>query len=698
VPDTDPHALDPLLAPRSIALLGASSDGRKFGGRPLAALLRHGFPGALHPVNPRHAELQGVPCVATIEELPDGIDLAVLLLPAAKAVDAARACIERGVGALAVFSGGFAESGAEGAAAQEQLVELSRAAGVPLLGPNCPGYVNAWERTACSASAWVMQEGLHEAPISLVVQSGAIAGIFADRALHRGVGIGAAICTGNEADVDAADVLDWLVVDGRTRAVALFLEGLGGDGRLAGALERTRRAGVGICVLRGGSSEAGRRTIASHTGAIVGDDGAFDAMCASLGIVRARDYAELLEAAQVLAAPRPPGRRLAVSGSSGGMNTLLADAAAEHGLELPELDRATVERLAQLTPDFGSSANPVDLASIVLTEPERIGLALEAMAADDGIDTLVVTIGDHPADLSVRFAEIIGSASARYDKPTFVQWSSGPLSDPGIAAAGRLGLVVLTEPARCGWALAAAGRALSGQLREPLDGSGQAPARPSATASESELKQLLDGLGIRTPARRMLPEAHGAGDAVAELGGRGVVKADRVGLVHKTEAGAVRVGVRASEADAVAAEVLDNARAAFGPELVRGLLIEEQVSFAVEVMIAAHVDPEVGPIVTVSAGGVLVELLRDSASRMAPVTAAEATAMLGSLRSSAVLDGWRGAPAVDRTAIADVVVRVSELAVAWSDSLMLLELNPVAATGDGVWALDVVAQFSEAGG
>ncbi len=695
---TDPVSaeLGRLLAPRSIALLGASSDPRKFGGRPLAALKRWGYEGELYVVNPRRPEIQGIPCVSRPEELPGGIDLAVVLLPADDALQALEACAERGFGAAAVFSGGFGEAGPAGRERQRRLRALTDASGMRLLGPNSPGFVNMRANVACSASAFAQRAEIFPGKISFAVQSGAIGGILMDRALERGIGVNALICTGNEADVGIGEILDWFVSDPDTPAVGLFLEGLGRDRRLADALARAREQGLGIAALKAGRSEQGRRAVASHTANIVGSDASFDALCASLGIVRAHGYDDLIEVTQLLAAAPRPGRRAAVVGASGGMNTLLADAGADRGIELPELAPETVAGIAQLTPDFGSADNPVDISSVILVEPERMGRALELLAADPGIDMLVVPIGDHPPELSERFARIVADASDRIETPLVLAWSAGPLSAGGIAEAGRRGLTVLTEPERCMWAIAAASAAADRPRPRPSGDGAQAPSG-AAPVSEHQAKQLLRQAGIAVPRGFLLSDPAEAESRVEELGGVAVVKADCYGTVHKTEAGAIRVGVPAERAMETAAAVLAAARKSLGAERVRGVIVEQQLDPVAELVVSVSADQQVGPLVTVGIGGELVELLGDTVTRLAPVDEDEALLMIGELRGAALLEGFRGRPRGDARALAGLVARVSKLGAAWGEQLELIELNPVAVLTDDAVVLDAVLEVRASG-
>lgn len=670
--------LDRLLRPRSIALLGASASPHKFGGRPLAALRRFGFGGELFVVNPNHDEILGVRCLRAAAELPHGVDLAVCLLPAERALPAIETCAERGVGAVAVFSGGFSEAGAEGLRREAELLRLAREAGMRVLGPNCPGFANLIDGIVCSASAYATRETMVAGQLSFVFQSGAVAGIVCDRAFDAGIGVAFSICAGNEADVTVAELVRFLVREGSSRGIGLFLEGVGGGESLVSALREARRAGLGLACLKVGRSPRAREIAASHTAAIVGSDEAFDALCASVGILRAADYAELLELT-ALAASRPwTGRRVAVVGASGGMNAVLADAADAEGLQLPPLSSATVARLAELTPDFGAAANPVDISSLLLIEPGHLGAAVEVVAEDPAIDGVVVAVGDHPPELSERLAAAVLAASARITKPLVVQWSAGSLSAPGFQALGRGGVPVLAEPGRClrGLAAAIAARRARASTRSVE------PARPERVDwAESDAKRLLAAIGIPSPPR-------------PAPGEEAVVKADCVGVAHKTELGAVSIGVAAEDVEQVRTEVVQAAEAALGADRVRGALVEARVRPIAELVLSVHRDPQLGAIVTIGAGGELVEIAADAVSRLAPVDEEEADAMVGELRAHRLLEGFRGRPRGDRAALARAVAALSALGASWGDALGMIEVNPLAVLERGVAALDVVIEVN----
>jgi acyl-CoA synthetase (NDP forming) len=679
--------LERLFRPRSIALLGGSRNPAKFGGRPLVSLRRLGFEGELIWVGEPGPDGDDVRVVPSVQELPAGVDLAVLLAPAVAATELAAACVERQVGALLAMSGGFAESGEEGSRLQRQLGELGRAAGIRVLGPNCPGYVNVHDRVAASASGFATRQEVFPGPLSLISQSGAVAGILAAGALSAGIGLGAVVCTGNQIDVALGEVAGWLSHDSRNRVLGIFVEGLGEDASLFEQLEAARRAGMPIVALRAGVSSLSREVLASHTGGVAGEDSTWSAICADLGIVQARGYDELIELAGVLALRRPSGRRLAVVGASGGMGAVLADAVAANGLELPAFGAATESAIRELTPSFGRVANPLDVSSSVLTEPERLGRLAEIVAADPAVDSVAVAVADHPPELSLRIAAVVAAAAPRCEVPVVLQWSAGELSRPGRVAAARAGVPVLPEPRRFGWAMAQVDRALAAPRRREASGP-PLPLPPDGEPSEHELKALLAAAGLRAPRSRLLGDPAEAAAAVEELGGIAVVKADVAGLVHKLELGAVRLDVGTAAAVAAATAVRERAIAALGAGRVRGILVEERVEPLAELLVSVRSDPVAGAVLTVAAGGSWAELLGDAATRVAPVDAATARELLLGLRLAPLLLGARGRPAADLEALALAIATVSRLGTEWGPRLGLLELNPIAALPDGALVLD----------
>jgi acyl-CoA synthetase (NDP forming) len=392
----------------------------------------------------------------------------------------------------------------------------------------------------------------------------------------------------------------------------------------------------------------------------------------------------------VLACAAARGPRLGIAGISGGMNSMLADAASEFGMTLPDLAAETMEALGEVVPSYGSAQNPVDIASAILSNPAAVGRALALMEADPGVDITVATINDHPPQLAAALAAGLIEHSAQMVARPVVQWSAGPMSIEGIRALGKAGLAVVTEPDRCARALAAALRSARPPTRVALPTG--LPPPPTEWLSESETKALLAAAGLPVPESRVITHPADAPDAVHAVGGLAVIKADCVGIVHKTEAAAVRLGVTPEIAAEVARAVLEGARAAFGPGAVRGVLVERQLQPVAELLVSVRDDPQAGPVLTVALGGTLVEVLGDVASVLAPVDDAGARQLLESLRGAPLLHGWRGAPTVDAEALAHTVAGISALGASWAPDVSILELNPVAGLADGAVILDATAE------
>lgn len=675
--------LEKLLSPRAIALVGASSDPSKFSGRPLTALRRQGYAGDLYVVNPSFSgNTTDIEVVGSVAELPEGIDLAAVLLPGPAAVDALEAAAAVGIRAAVMFAGGFGETGAAGAALEERLTQVSASGGMRVLGPNTPGFLNAPDGVACGASGFLLSADLRPGEVSIVAQSGAVAGIVASRLAGRRIGLDLVVCPGNEADVTSADVVRHIVDRGRTRVLAVFAEQLD-DVLLVEALADARSTGIGVVALVAGTTDAGRDVVASHTGRVAGAGALAGAVCRTLGLVHALDYDDVVEAVQLLGARQRPVQRVAVVGASGGMNALLVDRLSEHGIGLADLAPATVDAVAASTPAFGRATNPVDVSSAVLTDPPALGVIVDALAADEAVDDVIVTVSDHPEPLASAIAEALVPA-----RP-IVQWSAGPGAQVAAAILASNGVACFGEPTRCA--------RLVGQLRAPVEASTAAAAAVAGAEdlgsrpSEATVKAFLAANGIAVPAHRVVPGPDGVPAAIAEVGGRAVVKANVRGPAHKSDVGALAIGVGEADGESVASAVLDRALRAWGADAVDGLLVEELVQPAVEILVAGVRRNGIAT-VTVATGGRLVEVWDDAVTVLASAGRPTIADALHDLRSWPLFVGHRGAPAVDVEPTLSLVERVAALVASPASPVRFLELNPVAVLVGGAVALDAVAE------
>lgn len=693
----DVAGLRPLWAARSVAVVGATERPGALGRLPVEFLLRHGYAGRVLPVRPDGAPVLGLTSYPSVTACPGPVDLAMIMVAAAKVPDAVRDCVAAGVRVAIVCSSGFAETGPAGAALQEEVVALARAGGLRLVGPNTIGSVGVANRQVTSFSPLFAGEGteLVDGPLGFATQSGALGYGAVSLAYERGLGLGWVVNTGNGADVGILEVLEALAGEPGCRGLLAYAESLGD----AEALRRVVATGLPVAVLKAGRSEAGARAAASHTGALAAGDRVVDAALRQLGIVRVDDVEELLDVGAAFAQPRrPAGPRVAVVTTSGGSGILAADAIearSRDGLELATLSSATTSALAEIVPAFGSTANPVDVTATVMSNPDLFDRALDVIVGDEGVDMVVacfcVLTGsdvDGVVDSLARVAE-------RSGKPVLVARTGADHLAPGAARALReAGIPAYPTPARAVRAAAALHQVTarpapaSPPRRSPSTTAVPAGLVPHPGATEQELKALLARAGLPVPAGRLATDPADARAAVEEVGGRAVLKAVVPGLAHKSDAGGVLLGVTPEQAPAAWERL-----AALGGQV----LVEEEVDGGVEVLVGVAPSP-LGPVLTLGPGGVLTEVLDDVALRLLPVDAHQVEAMVDETRLGRLLAGVRGAPPADRAALVEAVLRVAGLVCGWPEGFEL-DLNPVTVLpeGRGVRVLDAVYVVTEGG-
>lgn len=668
-----------VFRPRSVAVLGATGRAGSQMSRPLTWLAERGFAGRIHPVNPKYDELAGLRCYPDLGSVPGPVDLVLAMVPAARAVDAVRDAGAVGAAAVVVFASGFAEIGPEGAELQDRLVEAGRETGVRVIGPNCQGVVYTPARLFATFTAAAHRPLTGSSGIAYVGQSGAVGGSVLDLAAERGLDLTAWVSTGNQADVDLTEVGRHLVRDPEISVLTVYTESIRDGAAYELLAKEAAEAGTTLVVLRSGRSEAGRRAVVSHTGAMLGDDVAFTLVSQRYGVVLVDDVEELLAAATVLRAqPRPSGRNVAVVTTSGGAGILAADRCEGHGLVLPELATGTRERLAELVPAFGALANPVDVTAQLFNRDERaFGEVCSIVCADPSVDALLVLITMVVGDAAVDLAEDLAAAVAAIDVPCSVVWLAGQdQTAPARAILGGAGVPVFSSIAV---AARVAGALVPVTRTEPTPPPRALPGALPATGWE-----LLDALGVARAEGRLTHTPAEAATAAAALGGTVVLKAVAPGLEHKTEAGAVRLGVAAAQAGAVFAEL-----AAAVPDL-DGVLVQRLVPTGFELLVGATGGRDGWPpVLTVGLGGTGTEIHRDLATALTPIGPDGALALLRELRSWPLLAGYRGAPSLDVDAAVDVLVRVGQAVAHWPE-LGELEINPLIVGPTGAVAVDVL--------
>jgi acyl-CoA synthetase (NDP forming) len=688
-------AISRLLKPRSVAVIGASADPSKTAGRPVAYLTKHGFTGAIYPVNPRAAEIGGLKSYPDVQSLPEAPDVGIVLLGAERAHEAVRELAARGTTAAIVLASGYTEVGEEGARRQQQLMEA--AGRMRILGPNTIGLVNLTDNITLSATGALEMEAFQAGHIGVVSQSGGILGALLSRAAARGIGLSKLISTSNEVDLDLADFVDHLADDEATSVIALYMEGLRHPAKFRAAALKAARKGKPVVVFKVGRSEAGATAAVSHTGALAGADRMYDALFREVGVIRAQSFADLLDTPAALATARVlRGQRVAVLTSTGGAGTLVADSLGTAGFETPAPDAQTAATLRAL--QSGEHAvldrNPIDVTLAGL-QPALLRGAIKALLASPSYDTVVVIVGSSGLAMPDLMADAIHSSLPGSDKPLLAYVSPHA---PGIASLLNLrGVPAFMAPESCTsalaamreralWAAPAAGSALPAPV--PIDD------LPRGSLNEAQAKQLFERFGVPCVRERVVANAQEAAHAARELGGTVVLKILSSEITHKSDVGGVAVNVDAALVGArlerMAVDV--ESRAGVRPQQ---FLVQEMVSGGVELILGFHRDP-LGCAVLLGMGGVTAELLKDTTLRMLPpsgLSREQAGALVRELKTWPLLDGFRGRPVCDVDALVSAIVCFSQMAAALGDRLVEAEINPifVLPQGQGVRAADGVA-------
>jgi acyl-CoA synthetase (NDP forming) len=691
-------SLKALLHPASVAIVGASQNPQKVGGMPVRLLTELGYCGTVYPINAGADEVQGHRAYPSLAALPVTPDLAIIVVPADAVEPALRQAVAKGVGAAIVLSSGFAEVGEAGAAAQQRLVDIARAGGLTLLGPNCLGVMNVRERLYATFTPAPLAGQPEPGAVAIVSQSGAFGAYAFSLARAGGLGLSHWITTGNEATTSVADMIDALVDDESTRVILAYIEGTRDGHRLQQVLGRARAVGKPVIVTKVGRTAAGARAAMSHTASLSGEDSVYQAVFDDTGSVRAATVEQMFRLGQAFAVGTPPrGPRLCVITISGGVGTLLADAASDAGLELPPLPEVTAAELQRRIP-FCSTTNPVDVTGQATAQYEVLDFAAVEAARSGAYDSLVL------------FLAAAGSAPGYADKiERTVQLVREAAPELSLAFAGivtpelkrRLqahGCLVHEEPTHAVEALATMGRwhaaGPDASASPPAVAPRQPEALPAGMLNEVEGLAFLAAHGVPAMPHRHVHDADAAVRAWQALGGQAVLKIVSRDLLHKSDVGGVRVGLRSETEVREACAAIEASVAAKAPQARHeGLLLARRLNPRVELMLGARWDPSFGTLVVLGLGGVAVELEPRTTVLIAPTTAQrvhERLAALGVLRR---LGAWRGHGAIDAAPLVDTVLRFAALAAALGPRLRTLEINPLMVTEDGIAAADAVVEL-----
>jgi acyl-CoA synthetase (NDP forming) len=689
-----------LLHPQSVAVFGASDNLAKFGGRIMHYLVTHGFAGRLLPINPGRTQVLDRPCHARIADAPGPVDVAILAVPPAAVVPAVAECAASGVRSCIVMTTGFAEAGPEGAARQDALVEIARRSGMRLLGPNCMGLINPHHRLALTSSLVLEVQSLLPGSVGLISQSGALMVSMYNRAHDAGIGFSVCVSLGNQADLEICDILEYMVDDAGTAAIAVYAEGFRDVRRFLALAAAARQRNKPLVVVKAGRTDAGVRAARSHTASLAGSYAVFAAACRDHGVLLTDDPDGMILAADLLArsAARSTEDRIAVLSPSGGGAAVAADRLVEAGVRLAALQPSTKEALrGMLYPP--QADNPIDLGGRrdgdPVTAAER---AMALLAGDPGVGAVLVPLTTVP--FYEETTRALASAGLRSGRPVLFAVTPGSAADGPRRILRELGCRYydrLDDALRVAKLWAAHRCGSPGHTRPAPD------ARPPLSADRSETLRRLPGGMLTAPEARAALDAYGVPTAkehaaadVAEavtaaesLGYPVALKAVCRGLVRKRDAGVVQLGLADARAVAGAWDRIADAVRRLPAVECGGCVVQEMVRGAAEVIVGARRDEQFGPVLLVGWGGSLVEVLHDVQLALCPVTPGQAMDLLRDLRLWPILSGAQGRPRLDVEAVADIASRVSLLAEDLGDRLIELDVNPVAVRAQGMGAVAV---------
>jgi acetate---CoA ligase (ADP-forming) len=692
--------LDSLLRPRSIAVVGASRSPNTIGYQILHNLLRHGYAGAVYPVNPSAASIHSIRAYRSIAEIPDPVDLAVIVVPKQHVLAVAEACGEKGVGGLVVISAGFREIGGAGAERERALMEVVRRYGMRLVGPNCMGVLNT--EPGVSMNATFAPTMPPAGPVAFMSQSGAMGVTILDYAAEYGIGVSQFVSVGNKPDVSGNDLIEYWAADERTGVILMYVENFGNPQHFTTlARHITRRKP--IIVVKSGRSGAGARAATSHTGALAGADVAIDALFAQCGVIRVDTVEEIFDLAMAFShQPIPRGNRVAIVTNAGGPGIIIADACEAHGLSVAELSAATRERLVAHFPEEASLANPVDM--IASATPQSYRVAVEAVLADPGIDAVIATfvppLGVRQEDVAEAIVEV---ARSQTDKPVLAVLMGREGLPQGLAELQGAGIPGYRFPESAVRALAAMYRhrlwlerpegrvhtfAVDHHRVASILAGAQREGREKL--SEVETMRVFEAYGISVAPYRLATSADDAVVAAEAIGYPVVMKVVAASVVHKSDVGGVRVDLADERAvretfEEIRASV--TRRAGIQASEIEGVLVQKMVAGGMELIIGVTQDPAFGRLLMFGLGGTFVEALRDVVFRVHPVTDVDAAEMLAGIRGAPLLTGFRGQEPTDVEAVAEAILRVSQL-VGDHAAIEELDINPWLGFGEGGVAVD----------
>jgi acetyl coenzyme A synthetase (ADP forming)-like protein len=708
MPAPHPHTLDPILRPRSIAVIGASRQPNTIGWQILDNLVRYGFQGPVYPVNPKAAAIHSIPAYPSVQAIGAPVDLAVITVPKDAVADVVRECIAAGVRGLVVISAGFKEVGGAGVERERVLRELVRAAGIRMVGPNCMGVMNTAPDVQMNATfAPIMPP---PGPVAFMSQSGAMGLSVLDYAHSLGIGFSSFVSAGNKADVSGNDCIEYWEHDPQTSMILMYLENFGTPRRFVELGRRVTRSKP-ICVVKSGRTGAGARAAASHTGALAGTELATDAIITQAGAIRAQTVEELFDLAMAFSnQPLPQGNRVAIVTNAGGPGIMIADACEAAGMEVTRLTPATEAELRAQLPEEASVRNPVDM--IASARPEGYEFALDCVLRDPNVDAAFAAFVP-PLGIQTRdVAEAIVRVNARHpDKPLIAVLMGREGLPAGLVELHEAQVPAYIFPESAARALGAMWRYREFTRRAPGHPVEFAADDAAVTAildrtlaagrekvSEPDALRILEAYGIPVASWRFVAGADAkalardAAQTARALGFPVALKLVDPEITHKTDVGGVVLDLGDEEAIADAAREMLRGQKGQKGEGGRGLLVQRMAPRGRETIVGLTRMRGVGPLVMFGLGGVYVEVLRDVVLRLAPLLDTDASHMVRAVRTAKLLEGVRGEPKRDLAALEEVLLRVSQLAER-HPRIVEMDINPLLALEHGTMAVDARVQL-----
>ena len=689
------RTLDALLNPRSVAVIGASDSPARIGGRPISNLILTGFKGKVYPVNPKYAKVQGLEAFADITKVPGPIDCAVVAVPAAGLVETIRACADSGVRSAVVFTSGLAEIGAQGAAIQQELTGIAKSADMRMVGPNCLGVAAPGEHWYGTFANFPSMDLVRSGSLGIISQSGAYGSHLYMAAQLRGLGVRYWVTTGNEADIDVAEVIEYYAASPEVKVIVAYAEGVRDMGAMRRALAAAHAARKPVIFMKVGRSSVGAAAAASHTGSLAGADALYDALFAQYGVYRALTTEEMLDIAYACQFGEfPKGKRICLQTISGGVGVLMADAAEDAGLQLPVLPESIQQRIVELIP-FAGTRNPVDFTGAAMAEPKLIEEISDLVIGSGHYDSHLIYMASVASAALTRdaLAAIYGRVRKAHESQTLML--SIIASPDDRAHYERLRIPCFQDPSLAVRAMAALtsfgesfDRPLPATTIERPQGTLDVP---DTAADEYEAKRILASWGIPVTEDRRVRSRQEAAAAWSAIDGPSVMKIVAAEILHKTEIGGVILNVKSAEAAGDAYDTLMQRARMARPDVTEvSVLVTPMIQGGVETVLGVSNDPLFGPVVMFGLGGILVEVLHDVTFRLAPFDEAQARRMIDEIRSRAVLDGVRGAEASDIDALARALSRLSVFAAENANTIESVDVNPFVVFPSGAVALDAL--------